>query len=197
MQSPFGGANQEIVTGKAVARCVQYDPNNMTSSSSLCETGQDRGITGLCSLIRSHFKSIPPNFNLCPHYLSTRNSFSSPWARSPAPPSPPSLWSTLWLPRVLSELILQQRIRLDQNRKKNPLVDVVDRASTGDEVIDEALGKIRSAKRRASLNTWIERIAGIKQLKHRTASGFVRQGDPSIGKGEGALDLRPEDLPRT
>ena len=68
---------------------------------------------------------------------------------------------------ILSELLLDGRISIGDNRKQ--LVDVLYRKSTRDPVIDECLEKMASAKRRAALKTWVQRLAGIKNLKHKVA----------------------------
>lgn len=68
---------------------------------------------------------------------------------------------------ILAELLLEGSIGVDGTRKQ--LVEIKSRRSTGDPVIDECLDKMKMAKRRASLQTWINRLAGIKQLRHKVA----------------------------
>ena len=69
---------------------------------------------------------------------------------------------------ILTELMLQDRVKVETERNKTYL-QLVSRKSTGDDVLDEALQKVDSAKRRATLQTWVPRMAGIKQLSHRVA----------------------------
>lgn len=75
---------------------------------------------------------------------------------------------------VLAELLLSKRISVEDTKKK--LVNVVDTEPVGEPLIDECLEKIGCAKRRASLQTWVSRIAGFKNLKHRVAQRLCHKG---------------------
>jgi Golgi phosphoprotein 3 len=75
---------------------------------------------------------------------------------------------------VLADLLLDGRITLDGTKKK--LVDLRNSAPTGDPVIDECLAKMASAKRRANLQTWVSRLAGIKKLRHKVARKLCNRG---------------------
>jgi Golgi phosphoprotein 3 len=77
---------------------------------------------------------------------------------------------------ILSELLLQKRIELDEAKKRKQLVNLVNSTPLGDPILDEALEKIRKAKRRASLKTWVGRMAHLKKLKHRTALQLCKRG---------------------
>lgn len=77
---------------------------------------------------------------------------------------------------VLSELLLQNRIKIDQVKKNKLLVDLVDPAPLDDPILNEAIKKIRDAKRRGSLKTWVQRLAQIKKCKHRIAIQLCRKG---------------------
>ena len=68
---------------------------------------------------------------------------------------------------VLAELLLDGRITVQDTRKQ--WVQVQNRKPTGDPITDECLDKMITGKRRASLQTWISRLAGIKQLRHKVA----------------------------
>lgn len=68
---------------------------------------------------------------------------------------------------IVSELLLDGRISIGSDRKQ--LVDVLNKKPTRDPVIDECLEKMASAKRRAALKTWVQRLASIKNLKHKVA----------------------------
>ena len=68
---------------------------------------------------------------------------------------------------VLAELLLDQRITIDSQKKK--LVGLRDPKPTGDPIIDECLVKMASAKRRASLQAWVTRLSGIRKLRHKVA----------------------------
>ena len=75
---------------------------------------------------------------------------------------------------ILADLLLQNRITVDESKRK--LVNVVSSKPTGDALIDECLAKMHVAKRRASLQTWVSRFAGIAKLKHRIAEGLCDRG---------------------
>ncbi len=69
---------------------------------------------------------------------------------------------------VLSELLLQERIEVEEDGKKS-FLKVVVKKKTGDNVLDEALEKVINAKRRATLETWVTRFSALKDLRHRVA----------------------------
>ena len=75
---------------------------------------------------------------------------------------------------VLAELLLQKRIKIDESSKKK-LIDILSSQLTGDAVLDECLSKISAARRRASVQTWLTRFAGVKHLKHRVAEQLCRK----------------------
>jgi hypothetical protein len=75
---------------------------------------------------------------------------------------------------ILSELLLHQRIKVDGSKRKN-LVDLVSAAPVGEPLIDECLGRIAKAKRRAALKTWVSRFATVKKLKHRLAEQLCKR----------------------
>jgi len=75
---------------------------------------------------------------------------------------------------ILAELLLDNHITLDKTSKRK-LIDVTAAARVGDPLLDECLEKVRS-KRRASMQTWISRFSGIKDLKHRVAGQLCRRG---------------------
>ncbi|MDF7825548.1 GPP34 family phosphoprotein [Pontiellaceae bacterium B12227] len=75
---------------------------------------------------------------------------------------------------ILAELLLDRRISVADNRKQ--LVDVQNHTLTGDPIIDQSLKLIASAKRRASLKTWVTRLAGMKGLRHSVARQLCHRG---------------------
>ena len=77
---------------------------------------------------------------------------------------------------LLADLLLMGKISIDQAKKKKKLVDLDDSVATGDPLLDECLEKLRNAKRRASLGTWVSRFAGLKKLKQRAAQQLCRRG---------------------
>jgi Golgi phosphoprotein 3 len=76
---------------------------------------------------------------------------------------------------LLAELLLSKRIEVEQQSKRK-LVNLIDPTPLGEPLIDECLNKISSAKRRAVLQTWVSRFAGVKNLKHRVAKQLCRRG---------------------
>jgi len=74
---------------------------------------------------------------------------------------------------ILADLLLSGRIRTAE--RKN-LVTLVDSRPLGDPLLDEALARIASAGRRASLRAWLSRFARIRRLKDRLAQQLCRRG---------------------
>ncbi len=76
---------------------------------------------------------------------------------------------------ILSELLLNKRIAVEESRRKK-LVNLISSQPLGEPLIDQCLEKISNAKRRASLQTWVSRFAGVKNLKHRVALQLCQRG---------------------
>jgi hypothetical protein len=76
---------------------------------------------------------------------------------------------------VLAELLLNKRIAVGEPKKKK-LVNLISSQPLGEPLIDQCLEKISNAKRRASLQSWVSRFAGGKNLKHRVAQGLCERG---------------------
>ena len=76
---------------------------------------------------------------------------------------------------LLAELLLHERIGVDES-KKRALVNVINSTPLGEPLIDECLERIVHAKRRGSLQSWVSRFAGVKDLKHRVAEQLCRRG---------------------
>jgi hypothetical protein len=74
---------------------------------------------------------------------------------------------------LMAELLLDKRVEIEEGRKK--LVRLVDSGTMDDPVLDEALGKIRNAKRRASLKNWVTRFSNLPKLQHKIAAGLCRK----------------------
>lgn len=75
---------------------------------------------------------------------------------------------------ILAELLLDGRIAVEESRRK--LVNLVSPKNLGDPIMDESLQRISSAKRRASIKTWVKRLAGMKKLNHRVAEHLCERG---------------------
>jgi hypothetical protein len=73
---------------------------------------------------------------------------------------------------VLMELVLRGRLRAD---KKNLVI--VDAALTGDDILDEALTKIKQSKRDRNTKYWVDKLSrGIKDLKGRLLDRLIDKG---------------------
>ncbi len=75
---------------------------------------------------------------------------------------------------ILAELLQSGRIAVEDGKKKR--VDLRSDKRLGDPVIDECLGKIAAAGRRASIQTWLQRFAQLKKLHHRVAERLCERG---------------------
>jgi Golgi phosphoprotein 3 len=73
---------------------------------------------------------------------------------------------------VLLELTLQKRLALAE---KNKLALHDDRL-TGDEILDEAIGKIRQSKKIRKADHWVSKLSGTKKLKDRLLDRLVNKG---------------------
>jgi hypothetical protein len=76
---------------------------------------------------------------------------------------------------ILAELLLNKRISVEEASKKK-LVNLISSTPLGDPLIDQCLEKIGNSKRRATLQTWVSRFAGIQNLKHRAAQQLCDRG---------------------
>ncbi len=76
---------------------------------------------------------------------------------------------------IAAELLLRERIRVDASRRRK-LVEVRNSRRTDDPILDGCLKRIRKAKRRASLQTWITRFSSSSKLKHRVAERLSQRG---------------------
>ena len=68
---------------------------------------------------------------------------------------------------IMTELLLQGRVTVGPTKRQ--LVQLSDGSTTGDEILDETLGKIANSKRQKGLSDWISTIATTGKLKHRVA----------------------------
>lgn len=75
---------------------------------------------------------------------------------------------------MLSELMLQHRIAVDESDRKKR-AEVIDRTSTGSPLLDECLAKMADDKPRA-LQHWVQKLSGMRNLKHRVAERLCDRG---------------------
>lgn len=76
---------------------------------------------------------------------------------------------------VAAELLYGGRIEIDTAARRKP-VTVIAAKPMGDPLIDEWLLTMSRARRRASLETWVTRIARTRQLRRRIADQLCRRG---------------------
>jgi len=76
---------------------------------------------------------------------------------------------------LLAELMLTGRVQVEQDKKKK-FLRVIDPAPLGDALLDECLERVRTAKKRQQLQTWVSRFANTKDLKNRVARDLCRRG---------------------
>ena len=75
---------------------------------------------------------------------------------------------------VLAELLMRERLRLDNTKKKH--VRLASAKPVGDPLLNECLMKVQKAKRPATPDTWVSKFAGTKRLKHRLALRLCDRG---------------------
>ena len=75
---------------------------------------------------------------------------------------------------LLAELLLKNKISIESSGKRK-FVKLVDRKSMHNQLLDECIEKLISAKRRARPQSWIQRFANIARLKHKAAQSLCRK----------------------
>ena len=76
---------------------------------------------------------------------------------------------------ILAELALAGVIRIEESKKAFVEAAPV----TGrprDEIMAEALDRVRNSRRRRRASSWVSTFGGLKRLRHRTALGLCRRG---------------------
>jgi golgi phosphoprotein 3 len=75
---------------------------------------------------------------------------------------------------ILAELLLASRIGLTPDRKQG--VTVLDSRPFGDDLLDEALGRVAAARRPARVESWVYRFATLRRLRQRTGASLCVRG---------------------
>ena len=96
---------------------------------------------------------------------------------------------------LLAELLLLEIISIDEVKKKKKLVNLDSSTPMGDPILDECLERLRNAKRRGGLNSWVSRFAGLKKLKHRAAQQLCRRGIVRADEGTVLLIFKRKVYP--
>ena len=95
---------------------------------------------------------------------------------------------------VLSELLLHERVAVDETSKKK-LMNVIDSSAIGDPNLDDCLNRVATAKRRTTMQGWVARFAGTKGLKERVAKGLCRRGILKADEGTVLLFFKRKIYP--
>ncbi len=77
---------------------------------------------------------------------------------------------------IISELMLSGHLKVDRVRKNKIMLDLKKSTRVRDPILDESVEKIKNAKRRGSIQTWVMRLAGLKKLRHRAALQLCKRG---------------------
>lgn len=76
---------------------------------------------------------------------------------------------------ILADLLVNNYVSIDITKRRK-IVELSNFQICGDNIIDECLGKIKNAKRRAAIETWISRFSSLSDLKHRVARQLCQKG---------------------
>jgi hypothetical protein len=86
---------------------------------------------------------------------------------------------------LLAELLLTERLTLEEKPRKKPLkpgkkpsylVTVTDPKPLADPILDECLHRVATSKKKRSPQDWVMRFYQLKDLKRRIAIGLCRRG---------------------
>lgn len=90
---------------------------------------------------------------------------------------------------VLAELLLNRRIAVKRSGKKD-LVEAISTEPLGEPLIDRCLEKIHSTRGSISLQTWVSRVAGVKNLRDHVAQQLCKRDILKAGHGSVMLVFR-------
>lgn len=94
---------------------------------------------------------------------------------------------------ILAELLLRGAVELE-TVKKSRLV-VAGGTLTGDALLDDCLARVRTAKRRASAQTWVSRFSQTKDLHRRVAERLRQKGVLRLEEGKFLLVFTRRQYP--
>ena len=101
---------------------------------------------------------------------------------------------------VIAELLLNERIRIEEQSKRKKLVMVSSATQLGDPLIDECLAKINGAKKPNKIENWVSKFANTKNLKGRVAEQLCKRGILKVDQNQVLLifsrTIYPEVDPR-
>jgi Golgi phosphoprotein 3 len=88
-----------------------------------------------------------------------------------------TFFSKMYLPALgaalIAELLLAKRVEIEGGKKGT--IRLLDSRPMGEPTLDEAMEKLRTAKRSAPLKTWVQRFSHIPKLQHKVAAGLCRK----------------------
>lgn len=74
---------------------------------------------------------------------------------------------------LLAELLSSNRVKLIGDK---PRIAIIDSTPLGDNLLDECLEKIRTAKKQKKAIDWVAGFASVKSLKHKAVAGLCDRG---------------------
>lgn len=77
---------------------------------------------------------------------------------------------------VVAELLLNERIKIEKCRTKEFVILIDSSTFGGDTLLNQCLERIKNTKRRATVQTWVSRFAGIRNLKDIVAMELCNKG---------------------
>lgn len=75
---------------------------------------------------------------------------------------------------IFAELLLTKKIKVSDDKKH--MVELINSDITDNEILNESMQLIRDAKKIKNIGYWINKLAGIKKLKHKIALNLIRKG---------------------
>jgi len=76
---------------------------------------------------------------------------------------------------MLADLLLIGKVEIETERKRS-FLKLTDIEPTGDALLDECIGKMKAAKRRAQVQVWVQRFSTVRHLRHRVAKKLCHRG---------------------
>lgn len=76
---------------------------------------------------------------------------------------------------VVAQLMMDGHLAAVDDGKKT-FLEVANARPPEDELLSECLERVRTSRRRETVQTWVSRFAHAKRLKHRVAGGLCRKG---------------------
>ena len=75
---------------------------------------------------------------------------------------------------IVAELLLD-RIATVETIRRTKYLKLQKPDPTGDEILDDCIGRMKNARRRAQIKTWVQRFSGLPRMKTRVAQLLCRK----------------------